>query len=172
MNPGDIIWSFGRLEYCRVNIIACFGLIRLSGFPALRSILSVSSQESVGKVRRTRSAADNRPRPQPFSRSALLPAALSLSSDVAAFAKTRSSSQLLCEKFFGLSGRLHRLFYTERNWERIRSRRARIASPVPTFVRLPEDSRALGVAEAFIANQADAPPLECSSPRRVVEGLV
>lgn len=36
----------------------------------------------------------------------------------------------------------------------------RIASPVPTFVRLPEDSRALGVAEAFIANQADAPPLD------------
>ncbi len=35
----------------------------------------------------------------------------------------------------------------------------RKASPVPTFVRLPEDSRALGVAEAFIANQADAPSL-------------
>ena len=35
----------------------------------------------------------------------------------------------------------------------------RNASPVPTFVRLPEDSRALGVAEAFIANQADAPSL-------------
>jgi AraC-like DNA-binding protein len=36
----------------------------------------------------------------------------------------------------------------------------RNASPVPTFVRLPEDSRALGVAEAFIANQADAPSLD------------
>jgi AraC-like DNA-binding protein len=34
------------------------------------------------------------------------------------------------------------------------------APPVPMFVRLPEDSRALGVAEAFIANQADAPSLE------------
>ena len=33
------------------------------------------------------------------------------------------------------------------------------ASSVPTFVRLPEDSRALGVAEASIANQADAPSL-------------
>jgi hypothetical protein len=29
----------------------------------------------------------------------------------------------------------------------------RNASPVPRFVRLPEDSRALGVAEAFIANK-------------------
>jgi len=28
------------------------------------------------------------------------------------------------------------------------------------FVKLPEDSRALGVAEAFIANQADAPSLD------------
>jgi AraC-like DNA-binding protein len=36
----------------------------------------------------------------------------------------------------------------------------RNASSVPTFVRLPEDSRALGVAEAFIANQADAPSLD------------
>jgi AraC-like DNA-binding protein/mannose-6-phosphate isomerase-like protein (cupin superfamily) len=36
----------------------------------------------------------------------------------------------------------------------------RNASPVPMFVRLPEDSRALGVAEAFIANQADAPSLD------------
>jgi AraC-like DNA-binding protein len=36
----------------------------------------------------------------------------------------------------------------------------RNASPVPTFVRLPEDSRALGVAEAFIAKQADAPSLD------------
>jgi AraC-like DNA-binding protein len=36
----------------------------------------------------------------------------------------------------------------------------RSASPVPTFVRLPEDSRALAVAEAFIANQADAPSLD------------
>lgn len=35
----------------------------------------------------------------------------------------------------------------------------RNASSVPTFVRLPEDSRALGVAEASIANQADAPSL-------------
>jgi AraC-like DNA-binding protein len=35
----------------------------------------------------------------------------------------------------------------------------RNASPVPMFVRLPEDSRARGVAEAFIANQADAPSL-------------
>jgi AraC-like DNA-binding protein len=35
----------------------------------------------------------------------------------------------------------------------------RNASPVPTFVRVPKDSRALGVAEAFIANQADAPSL-------------
>ena len=35
----------------------------------------------------------------------------------------------------------------------------RNASPVPMFVRLPEDSRALGVAEAFIANLADAPSL-------------
>jgi hypothetical protein len=36
----------------------------------------------------------------------------------------------------------------------------RNASPVPTFVRLPEDSRALRVAEGFIANQADAPSLD------------
>ena len=36
----------------------------------------------------------------------------------------------------------------------------RNASPVPIFVRLPEDSRALGVAEAFIANQANAPSLD------------
>jgi len=36
----------------------------------------------------------------------------------------------------------------------------RNASPVPTFVSLPEDSRALGVAEAYIANQADAPSLD------------
>jgi AraC-like DNA-binding protein len=36
----------------------------------------------------------------------------------------------------------------------------RNASPVPMFVRLPEDSRALGVADAFIANQADAPSLD------------
>ena len=36
----------------------------------------------------------------------------------------------------------------------------RNASPVPMFVRLPEDSRARGVAEAFIANQADAPSLD------------
>ena len=35
----------------------------------------------------------------------------------------------------------------------------RNASPVPMFVRLPEDSRARGVAEAFLANQADAPSL-------------
>lgn len=35
----------------------------------------------------------------------------------------------------------------------------RNASPVPMFVRLPEDSRALGVAEAFIANLAGAPSL-------------
>ena len=34
------------------------------------------------------------------------------------------------------------------------------ASPVPMFVALPEDSRALGVAQAFIANQADAPSLD------------
>jgi AraC-like DNA-binding protein len=36
----------------------------------------------------------------------------------------------------------------------------RTASPVPMFVRLPEDSGARGVAEAFIANQADAPSLD------------
>jgi len=36
----------------------------------------------------------------------------------------------------------------------------RNASPVPMFVRLPEDSRALGVAEAFIANQAESPSLD------------
>jgi AraC-like DNA-binding protein len=36
----------------------------------------------------------------------------------------------------------------------------RNASPVPMFVRLPEDSRALGVAKAFIANQTDAPSLD------------
>jgi transcriptional regulator GlxA family with amidase domain len=36
----------------------------------------------------------------------------------------------------------------------------RYASPVPMFVRLPQDSRALGVAEAFMADQADAPSLE------------
>jgi AraC-like DNA-binding protein len=36
----------------------------------------------------------------------------------------------------------------------------RNASPVPTFVRLPWDSRALGVAEAFIANQANGPSLD------------
>jgi AraC-like DNA-binding protein len=36
----------------------------------------------------------------------------------------------------------------------------RNASPVPTFVRLPQDSRALGVAEAFIADQANAPSLD------------
>jgi transcriptional regulator GlxA family with amidase domain len=35
----------------------------------------------------------------------------------------------------------------------------RDASPVPMSVRVPEDSRARGVAEAFIANQADAPSL-------------
>jgi len=34
------------------------------------------------------------------------------------------------------------------------------APSVPTFVRLPEDSRALGVAEAYIANQTDAPSLD------------
>jgi AraC-like DNA-binding protein len=34
------------------------------------------------------------------------------------------------------------------------------APPVPTFVALPEDSRALGVAQAFIASQADAPSLD------------
>jgi AraC-like DNA-binding protein len=33
------------------------------------------------------------------------------------------------------------------------------ASPVPTFVTLPDDSRALGVARAFMANQQDAPSL-------------
>lgn len=36
----------------------------------------------------------------------------------------------------------------------------RNASPVPMFVRLPQDPRALGVAEAFMANQADAPSLD------------
>jgi AraC-like DNA-binding protein len=36
----------------------------------------------------------------------------------------------------------------------------RNASPVPTFVRIPEDSRALGVAQAFIANLADTPSLD------------
>lgn len=34
------------------------------------------------------------------------------------------------------------------------------APPVPMFVALPEDSRALGVAQACIANQAEAPSLE------------
>jgi AraC-like DNA-binding protein len=36
----------------------------------------------------------------------------------------------------------------------------RNASPVPIFVRLPKDSRAIGVAEAFMADQADAPSLD------------
>jgi AraC-like DNA-binding protein len=36
----------------------------------------------------------------------------------------------------------------------------RKTAPVPMFVRLPEDSRALGVAGAFIAGQADAPSLD------------
>jgi len=36
----------------------------------------------------------------------------------------------------------------------------RNASPISMFVRLPQDSRALGVAEAFMADQADAPPLD------------
>jgi AraC-like DNA-binding protein/quercetin dioxygenase-like cupin family protein len=35
----------------------------------------------------------------------------------------------------------------------------RNASPVPTFVTMPQDSRALGVAHAFIANQQYAPSL-------------
>jgi AraC-like DNA-binding protein len=34
------------------------------------------------------------------------------------------------------------------------------ASPVPMFVALPEDSRALGVAQALIADQANAPSLD------------
>ena len=33
------------------------------------------------------------------------------------------------------------------------------AAPVPMFVKLPEESRALGVAQAFLANPADAPSL-------------
>ena len=33
------------------------------------------------------------------------------------------------------------------------------ASPIPTFLKLPQDCRALGVAQALIANQADAPSL-------------
>jgi AraC-like DNA-binding protein len=39
------------------------------------------------------------------------------------------------------------------------------ASPVPMFVGLPEDPRALGVAQAFIANKADAPSLNALSRR-------
>jgi len=39
------------------------------------------------------------------------------------------------------------------------------ASPVPMFVRLPEDSRAVGVAEAFIASHANAPSLEALCKR-------
>jgi AraC-like DNA-binding protein len=46
----------------------------------------------------------------------------------------------------------------------------RNASPVPMFVRLPEDSRALGVAEAFLANQSDAPSLDALC-RRVGVGV-
>jgi AraC-like DNA-binding protein len=46
----------------------------------------------------------------------------------------------------------------------------RNASPVPMFVKLPEDSRALAVAEAFIANQADAPSLHALC-RRVGVGV-
>jgi AraC-like DNA-binding protein/quercetin dioxygenase-like cupin family protein len=46
----------------------------------------------------------------------------------------------------------------------------RNASPVPVFVRLPEDSRALAAAEAFIANQADAPSLDALC-RRVGVGV-
>jgi len=34
------------------------------------------------------------------------------------------------------------------------------AAPVPMSVALPEDSRALGVAQSFMANQADAPSLD------------
>ena len=39
------------------------------------------------------------------------------------------------------------------------------ASPVPMFVALPQDSRALGVAQAFIANQADTPSLDAMCRR-------
>ena len=46
----------------------------------------------------------------------------------------------------------------------------RNASPVPMFVRLPQDSRALGVAEAFMADQADAPSLDALC-RKVGVGL-
>lgn len=46
----------------------------------------------------------------------------------------------------------------------------RNAPSVPTFVRLPEDSRALGVAEACIASQADAPSLNALC-RRVGVGV-
>jgi AraC-like DNA-binding protein len=34
------------------------------------------------------------------------------------------------------------------------------ARPVPTFVTLPKDSRAVGVAQAFLANQSTAPSLD------------
>ena len=78
---------------------------------ARQSMLAVSFQESAGKVRQRRSAGDSLHRRQPLLQNALQPAALSLSSDAPAFAKTRNSSQLLCGKFFGLSGRSHRLFY-------------------------------------------------------------
>jgi len=39
------------------------------------------------------------------------------------------------------------------------------ASPDPMFVALPQDSRALGVAQAFIANQADTPSLDAMCRR-------
>jgi len=39
------------------------------------------------------------------------------------------------------------------------------ASPVPMFVKLPTDSRALGVAQAFMANQANAPSLHTLTKR-------
>ena len=39
------------------------------------------------------------------------------------------------------------------------------ASPIPMFVALPQDSRALGVAQAFIANQADTPSLDAMCRR-------
>jgi len=88
------------------------GVICFSWAQALRPKLSESFQGSCGKVRRTRWAADSRPRQQPPSPDIPQPATRSLSPDALVVAKTRRSSQPLCGKFFRLSSRLRQLFYT------------------------------------------------------------
>jgi len=85
----------------------------------------------------------------------------------AAFCTVLHVSPLLCELVLEAVriGQLRTKNHIHRAFRDLIVHQLHNASPVPMFVKLPTDSRALGVAQAFMANQANAPSLHTLTKR-------